>query len=120
MLLNAKATCSLSFTKKGSHGPLYYKRTPDPFAKFQPTCRQADFSKCTQEEIVNAYDNSIVYTDHILNSLIEVLGAEKSAALMYASDHGESLGEKGMYLHGAPYIMAPSEQTHPRCSLDVR
>ncbi len=110
--LKRKGDLFIVLHQKGSHGPLYHKRTPDAFAKFQPVCRQADLGKCTQEQIVNAYDNSIAYTDHVLNRLIEVLESEKSAALVYSSDHGESLGEKGMYLHGAPYFIAPSEQTH--------
>lgn len=98
--------------QKGSHGPLYYKRVPAEFARFQPSCLSADLAKCTQAEIINAYDNTILYTDHVLDSLVDVLAQEPAAALFYASDHGESLGEKGMYLHGAPYILAPSEQTH--------
>lgn len=110
--LKRKGDLFIILHQKGSHGPLYYKRTPEVFAKFQPVCRQADLGKCTQEQIINAYDNSIAYTDHVLNSLIEALGEERSATLLYSSDHGESLGEKGMYLHGAPYIIAPSEQTH--------
>jgi lipid A ethanolaminephosphotransferase len=110
--LKRKGDLFIVLHQKGSHGPLYYKRTPEAFAKFQPVCRQADLGKCTQEQIINAYDNSIAYTDHVLNSLIETLAGERSASLLYSSDHGESLGEKGMYLHGAPYIIAPSEQTH--------
>ncbi len=98
--------------QKGSHGPLYHKRAPDSFAQFQPVCRQADLGKCTRAQIVNAYDNSILYADHVLDAVIGALAHEPAAAVLYASDHGESLGEKGMYLHGAPYILAPSEQTH--------
>jgi len=110
--LKRKGDLFIVLHQKGSHGPLYYKRTPEAFAKFQPVCHQADLGKCTQEQIVNAYDNSIAYTDHVLDNLIAALAGERSAALVYSSDHGESLGEKGMYLHGAPYIIAPSEQTH--------
>lgn len=110
--LKRKGDLFIVLHQKGSHGPLYYKRTPAAFAKMQPACRQSDLGKCTHEQITNAYDNSIIYTDHVLNGLIEALGQEQSATLLYSSDHGESLGEKGMYLHGAPYMLAPSEQTH--------
>lgn len=98
--------------QKGSHGPLYYKRTPKEFVKFTPVCSNPDLSACSHDELINAYDNTIVYTDYILDSVIKALSAEKSAAMFYVSDHGESLGENGMYLHGAPYVLAPSQQTH--------
>lgn len=99
----------------GSHGPAYYQRYPEEFRHFKPDCRSAEFSKCTPEEIVNAYDNSILYTDHVLSALIDKLKARSSTlagAMVYVSDHGESLGENGIYLHGAPYVFAPAEQTH--------
>jgi lipid A ethanolaminephosphotransferase len=101
--------------QKGSHGPLYYKRVPDAFRKFTPECRQDEVQKCSQEEIVNSYDNTILYTDHFLAEAIDFLksnAARYDAALLYMSDHGESLGENGIYLHGAPYFIAPEEQTH--------
>lgn len=110
--LSRKGDLFIVLHQEGSHGPLYYKRVPNDFAKFQPACRKADFGKCTPEEIVNAYDNTILYTDHVLDSLIEVLAPEQDAALFYVSDHGKSLGENGMYLHGTPYMLAPDEQTH--------
>lgn len=99
----------------GSHGPTYYLRYPEQFRRFKPDCRTAEFAKCSQEEIVNAYDNTILYTDYILSSVIDKLKARAgkiSSAMLYMSDHGESLGEKGLYLHGTPYMFAPSEQTH--------
>lgn len=99
----------------GSHGPAYYQRYPEQFRHFKPDCRTAEFSKCTPEEIVNAYDNSILYTDHVLSALIDKLKGRSSTlagAMVYISDHGESLGENGIYLHGAPYVFAPAEQTH--------
>ncbi len=98
--------------QKGSHGPLYHRRVPAAFARFQPACKEADLSKCSAEEIVNAYDNTILYTDHILDGVIDALRGEQQASMFYAADHGESLGEGGIYLHGAPYIIAPAEQTH--------
>ncbi|WXL25767.1 phosphoethanolamine--lipid A transferase [Ectopseudomonas mendocina] len=100
---------------KGSHGPAYYKRYPAAFEKFTPVCDQVQLDRCERETIVNAYDNSMLYTDYVLASTIDLL-KEKSAtldtAMFYMSDHGESLGESGMYLHGVPYAIAPSEQTH--------
>ena len=99
----------------GSHGPAYYERYPEAFRKFRPECRSADFSNCSGEEIVNAYDNTILYTDHILASVIDRLEKQENrldVSMLYMSDHGESLGELGLYLHGAPYMIAPSHQTH--------
>lgn len=97
----------------GSHGPAYYLRYPPEFERFVPACRSADFSVCTQTEISNAYDNTILYTDHVVARLIDDLATQDAVipALLYVSDHGESLGENGLYLHGAPYFMAPDVQT---------
>ncbi len=98
----------------GSHGPAYYKRYPDAYRVFVPDCRTAEFADCSRDEIVNAYDNTILYTDHVLSEVINRLKARTgriAGAMIYASDHGESLGEKGLYLHGAPYMFAPKEQT---------
>ena len=99
----------------GSHGPAYFLRYPDEFRRFTPDCRSAEFSDCTREEIVNAYDNTIAYTDHILAGVIDRLEKQEDrldVSMLYMSDHGESLGEFGLYLHGAPYMIAPSQQTH--------
>ncbi|WP_312793771.1 phosphoethanolamine--lipid A transferase [Tianweitania sp.] len=99
----------------GSHGPAYYKRYPADFQHFGPACTTAQFADCRQEEIVAAYDNTILYTDHILSEVIDLLKAEDpqtATAMIYMSDHGESLGENGFYLHGTPYFMAPETQTH--------
>lgn len=98
----------------GSHGPAYYKRAPDEFKKFKPTCETNAIQGCSSTELINTYDNSIVYTDHILNQLIETLKQQENyrAGFWYLSDHGESTGERGMYLHGAPYAIAPTQQTH--------
>lgn len=98
----------------GSHGPEYYKRYPAAFEKFQPVCRSGELQSCSKAEIDNAYDNSILYTDHFLSRVIEYLkkyNGSHETAMLYVSDHGESLGEKGMYLHGAPYALAPDTQT---------
>ncbi len=97
----------------GSHGPTYFRRYPDAFKKFTPTCDTEEIQTCTQEQIVNTYDNTILYTDYIVSSVIDILKKFPSyeSGLMYVSDHGESLGENGMYLHGLPYSIAPKEQT---------
>lgn len=98
----------------GSHGPAYYKRVPAEFKKFQPECATNAIQGCSSAELINAYDNTIVYTDHILNQLIDQLklNTKYRTAFWYLSDHGESTGEHGVYLHGAPYAIAPSQQTH--------
>jgi lipid A ethanolaminephosphotransferase len=99
----------------GSHGPAYYLRYPEEYRRFTPDCRAAEFGNCKPEEIVNAYDNTILYTDHIVSTVIEKLkqrSAKISGSAIYLSDHGESLGENGVYLHGAPYVIAPVQQTH--------
>jgi lipid A ethanolaminephosphotransferase len=98
----------------GSHGPKYYKRYPDKFSQFEPACKQATPQECTDTENINAYDNTILYPDHVLSQVIGFLKAQNQAQtfMIYASDHGESLGENGVYLHGLPYFLAPSAQTH--------
>lgn len=99
----------------GNHGPAYYKRYPAEFEKFQPTCKTNELEECTQEEIINAYDNAILYTDYFLSNTINFLkkyDKTHAVAMIYMSDHGESLGERGVYLHGLPYFMAPEAQTH--------
>jgi len=98
----------------GSHGPAYYKRYPREFAVFQPECQTGELERCTREQIVNAYDNSIRYTDHVLSAIVGLLERNDrtiDSAMLYVSDHGESLGEHGLYLHGMPYAIAPEEQT---------
>lgn len=99
----------------GSHGPTYHLRYTDEFRKFTPDCQTAELANCADTQIVNAYDNTILYTDHFLSSIIDKLKARSNTlatGMIYASDHGESLGENGLYLHGAPYLLAPAEQTH--------
>jgi lipid A ethanolaminephosphotransferase len=101
----------------GSHGPTYYRRYPQQHRKFSPDCPRSDIQNCTKEELVNTYDNTILYTDFILSKIIEQLTQlsqvkDVETSLLYISDHGESLGEHGVYLHGLPYAFAPKEQTH--------
>lgn len=99
----------------GSHGPAYYRRYPDKFRKFTPTCDSNQIQDCDHQALLNTYDNTILYTDDIVSRTIEELKARSdkfNTALVYLSDHGESLGESGIYLHGTPYMLAPSQQTH--------
>ena len=99
----------------GNHGPAYYKRYPKEFEKFTPVCKTNQLEQCTQEEVSNAYDNAILYTDYFLSKVINFLkpySKDYETAMIYMSDHGESLGENGVYLHGLPYFMAPNEQKH--------
>ena len=98
----------------GNHGPSYFRRYPVAFERFTPVCREDDLGRCSAAEIVNAYDNALLYTDHVLASLISTLDAHASkvdTAMLFVSDHGESLGEMGLFLHGVPFAIAPSEQT---------
>lgn len=97
----------------GNHGPAYYKRYPKEFEKFTPVCQTNQLEKCSMEEIGNAYDNSVLYTDTFLEKTITLLKNYEETygtTMIYMSDHGESLGENGLYLHGMPYFMAPDEQ----------
>ena len=96
----------------GNHGPNYFERYPAQYRRFTPTCDNPELGQCERQEIVNAYDNALLYTDHVLAATIGFLKAQKQydTALIYVSDHGESLGEKGLFLHGVPYAIAPQEQ----------
>lgn len=114
---NASKDLVIVLHQKGSHGPAYWKRYPTRFAKFGPACETSELAKCSAESITAAYDNTILYTDFVIAKAIAQLKASSAddgvdTALLYFSDHGESLGEKNMYLHGAPYLMSPPEQRH--------
>jgi lipid A ethanolaminephosphotransferase len=101
------------FHQMGSHGPAYFKRVPQAFKQFQPECLTNNLSECTREQITNSYDNTLLYTDQLLASSVSWLKTQEKtsrSAMIYVSDHGESLGEKGIYLHGLPYAIAPNEQ----------
>ncbi|MCL2160712.1 MAG: phosphoethanolamine--lipid A transferase [Betaproteobacteria bacterium] len=113
ILDNIKENTVIVLHTMGSHGPTYFNRYPDNFRKFRPTCDTADIQNCTREQVVNTYDNTILYTDYIVSSVIDMLKKhpEYEAGLIYVSDHGESLGENNVYLHGFPYKLAPKEQT---------
>jgi lipid A ethanolaminephosphotransferase len=96
----------------GSHGPTYFRRYPSEFKKFTPICETAELQNCSTEQIINVYDNTILYTDFILSETIDILRkfGDRKTGLLFVSDHGENLGENGIYLHGFPYMIAPKEQ----------
>jgi len=98
----------------GSHGPEYFKRYPKEFEQFTPVCQSNALNNCSRESIVNGYDNTLLYTDHVLSSLIDLLRRQSrvDTAMLYLSDHGESLGEYNLFLHGTPYMLAPDQQKH--------
>ena len=105
----------------GNHGPSYFRRYPAAFARFTPACENDDLQHCTREQIVNAYDNALLYTDHVLAQLIARLQAHADSvdsAMLYVSDHGESLGENRLFLHGMPYAIAPA-RADPGADADV-
>lgn len=115
LIRNARKDLVIVLHQKGSHGPAYWRRYPAEFNKFGPVCQTNELEKCSRESIVAAYDNTILYTDYFLSRTIDLLrkvavedGVDTS--MLYFSDHGESLGEKNMYLHGAPYMFSPAEQ----------
>lgn len=96
----------------GNHGPTYSERYPAGFARYTPVCATSDLGRCERAHIVNAYDNALLYTDHVLGQAIDALAGmeDYDTALLYLSDHGESLGENRLYLHGMPHAIAPVEQ----------
>ncbi|MEO5376623.1 MAG: phosphoethanolamine--lipid A transferase [Magnetococcus sp. DMHC-6] len=115
ILTTAQGPILIVLHQKGSHGPAYFKRYPANFKRFTPTCDQEQIDQCSQPSIVNTYDNTLLYTDHVLGNLIDLLQEYNdrfNSAMLYISDHGESLGENGVYLHGLPYLIAPESQTH--------
>ena len=112
-MLEDKGDRLMVFHQMGSHGPAYFQRYPQSSELFTPACRHNDIGRCTAEEIRNAYDNTVVYTDQLLTekiALLQKVSDRYDTALVYLSDHGESLGENGVHLHGAPFEVAPEEQ----------
>lgn len=109
----ARGTQLLVLHQLGNHGPSYFRRYPAAFARFRPACQDDDLQQCSVEQIVNAYDNALLYTDHVLASLVAKLQAQQDRVdtlMLYVSDHGESLGENNLFLHGLPYAIAPDLQ----------
>lgn len=115
MLDNLQQDTVLVLHQMGSHGPEYFKRYPQAYERFTPVCRSNALDKCDRQSIINAYDNTLVYTDHVLATLIDILRSRQATvdtAMVYLSDHGESLGEYNLFLHGTPYMLAPEQQKH--------
>ena len=111
---DAKGNLVVILHMLGNHGPAYFKRYDEAFKRFTPACETEELHKCSRAQVVNAYDNALLYTDHVVAETIAFLKAQSGkfdTGLIYVSDHGESLGENGLYLHGIPYAIAPSEQT---------
>jgi len=114
-LTRAKGSGLIVLHMLGNHGPSYFRRYPERFARFQPACPSDDLRQCDSTAIANAYDNALLYTDHVLATLIARLKAQAQSdqvdtAMIYLSDHGESLGESNLYLHGLPWAIAPEVQ----------
>ena len=113
LLTDTQGNLVLVLHQLGNHGPAYFKRYPPAFRRFEPVCESADLSRCDRQAIINAYDNALLYTDHMLARTIAFLKQQADrfdTAMIYVSDHGESLGENGLYLHGIPYAIAPRVQ----------
>lgn len=113
-LASAQGVQLLVLHQLGNHGPSYFRRYPAAFNRFTPACESDDLRLCSREQIVNAYDNALLYTDHVVARLIRQLQAsagQVDSAVVYLSDHGESLGENNLFLHGIPHAIAPDVQT---------
>lgn len=111
---NANKDMLIVLHQMGNHGPEYYRRYPKAFERFKPACQTGELRDCTKQEVDNAYDNAILYTDYFLSETINFLKKYDNhyeTAMFYVSDHGESLGEHGLYLHAMPYAISPREQT---------
>ena len=95
-----------------SHGPCYVNKYPSCFEVFTPVISNTEEARSNLQALVNAYDNSILYTDYLLSDLIDTLSVieDRKCAMIYVSDHGESLGENNLFMHGMPLSVAPREQ----------
>lgn len=114
LIKNTKENTLIIINLNGSHGAKYFERYPQSEAYFTPVCKSENLQECSSEELINAYDNSLRYSDFVIRSIIDGLqDSPLDSALWYISDHGESLGERGQYMHGGlPYVFAPKEQKH--------
>lgn len=113
-IVSATGDVMIVLHQMGNHGPAYYLRYPKEFRRYLPECDTNELWKCSDDQIVNAYDNAILYTDAILSKTIDLLDSlppGRRVAMIYVSDHGESLGEQGLYLHSLPRAIAPDTQT---------
>jgi lipid A ethanolaminephosphotransferase len=112
ILASKKDKILIVLHSSASHGPTYSKKYPPQFEMFKPVCNSVELAKCSQTELINAYDNTIVYTDYLLATIIKDLKAlpAYNSAMLFVSDHGESLGENNLYMHGLPMSLAPKVQ----------
>lgn len=112
-LANASQDTVIVLHTIGSHGPTYFERYTEKERQFTPTCDTKEINQCSQAELINTYDNGVLYIDQFLDKVIAQLEAYPNlkTSMLYLSDHGESLGENNMYLHATPYAIAPKEQT---------
>lgn len=112
-LANARQDTVIVLHTIGSHGPTYFERYTEKERQFTPTCDTKEINQCSQAELINTYDNGVLYIDQFLDKVIGQLEAYPNlkTSMLYLSDHGESLGENNMYLHATPYAIAPKEQT---------
>ena len=95
-----------------SHGPRYADKYPKEFEVFKPVAKNIEEGEKNIGMLVNAYDNTILYTDFLVDSLISTLRSlsEWHSAMIFISDHGESLGENKVFMHGLPMKLAPKVQ----------
>lgn len=112
IMTSEKAKTLVVIHTNTSHGPTYFKKYPSEFERYTPVCTTVEMSKADHQELMNAYDNSIIYTDWLIHSVIGILKEipDSRCCMLYVSDHGESLGENNLYMHGVPMSMAPKEQ----------
>jgi lipid A ethanolaminephosphotransferase len=95
-----------------SHGPKYADKYPKEFEVYKPVAKNVEEGEKNISMLINAYDNTILYTDYLLDGLIDTLRAmtDWKSAMIFISDHGESLGENKMFMHGLPMKLAPKVQ----------
>jgi lipid A ethanolaminephosphotransferase len=95
-----------------SHGPKYADKYPKEFEVYKPVAKSIEEGEKNVGMLVNAYDNTIRYTDYLLDSLINTLRemTDWKTAMIFISDHGESLGENKVFMHGLPMKLAPKVQ----------
>ena len=95
-----------------SHGPQYASKYPKEFEIYKPVAKNVEEGQKNVGMLINAYDNTILYTDFLLDGLINTLRAmtDWKSCMIFISDHGESLGENEIFMHGLPMQLAPKEQ----------
>ena len=109
---SAKSKVLIILHTSTSHGPKYADKYPKAFEVYKPVARNVEEGEKNIAMLINAYDNTIRYTDFLLDGLINTLRGmtDWKSAMIFISDHGESLGENKMFMHGLPMRLAPKEQ----------